>query len=546
MFVFLTLAKNALGAPFADRDSLKMAVDNCLRVDPTGVACCGIGAGAADCGAAGSAEMPEWDVSLVSHMNYLFSGAREFNANISSWDVRSLQNTFHMFSGCYDFNQDLSAWNLESLSYAVSMFRDAKSFDSDITNWAWVGVNWEDFVTGATAWLDKYNNCGHSCCSSHEVCSGIYPNSPDTFFGTPGMNGPPNAWVLITCRTTHPAYGSLGNCPYSLEVGASCQPDCSDGYMISGTSSCTKDGLLPATCAPNPCDASELIPNGSPTPCTNLLSSGSSCQPTCSSGYSLSGLRSCLAGVLTNTAVCTPDPCSVAKPMNGDMGNCPSLLASGQTCQTICNHGYSISGLTSCNAGTLTLSTCSPELCSASPDSTKDGSDGILFCSQLHGTIGGTTGDCTCSCDQGYGGSGCLTAGACSASSDSSKDGSDGAIYCVNGGAVNGSTGSCECTCDSGYTGLGCESALSPNLEAEQTPTPSPAVNTSAPTPSPAVNTSAPTSTTSTTSPPPPPPKSSLVFDDDESSASRYSLLTTLILIQGTTKLVYDLRNVLG
>ena len=36
---------------FADRTALKTAVDNCLAVDPTGVACCNHGA---DCGAAGT------------------------------------------------------------------------------------------------------------------------------------------------------------------------------------------------------------------------------------------------------------------------------------------------------------------------------------------------------------------------------------------------------------------------------------------------------------------------------------------------------------
>ena len=43
--------------------ALKAAVDNCLAVDPTGVACCSHGA---DCGAAGTVEMPDWDVSLVT------------------------------------------------------------------------------------------------------------------------------------------------------------------------------------------------------------------------------------------------------------------------------------------------------------------------------------------------------------------------------------------------------------------------------------------------------------------------------------------------
>ena len=40
---------------FPDSAALKTAVDNCLAVDPTGVACCSHGA---DCGAAGTVEMP--------------------------------------------------------------------------------------------------------------------------------------------------------------------------------------------------------------------------------------------------------------------------------------------------------------------------------------------------------------------------------------------------------------------------------------------------------------------------------------------------------
>ena len=57
------------GCTFPDRAALKTAVDNCLAVDPTGVACCSHGA---DCGAAGTAEMPDWDVSLVTSMSELF------------------------------------------------------------------------------------------------------------------------------------------------------------------------------------------------------------------------------------------------------------------------------------------------------------------------------------------------------------------------------------------------------------------------------------------------------------------------------------------
>ena len=67
----------AFAAPFADKAALKTAVDNCLAVDATGRACCNH---SADCGAAGTTEMADWDVSLVTDMNDLFFDKGSFNA----------------------------------------------------------------------------------------------------------------------------------------------------------------------------------------------------------------------------------------------------------------------------------------------------------------------------------------------------------------------------------------------------------------------------------------------------------------------------------
>ena len=82
------------GCAFPDRAALKAAVDNCLAVDPTGVACCSHGA---DCGAAGPVEMPDWDVSQVTSMSELFYNKGSFNADISRWDTSSVTNMYGMF-----------------------------------------------------------------------------------------------------------------------------------------------------------------------------------------------------------------------------------------------------------------------------------------------------------------------------------------------------------------------------------------------------------------------------------------------------------------
>ena len=45
-------------------------------------------------------------------------------------------------------------------------------------------------------------------------------------------------------------------------------------------------------------------------------------------------------------------------PTNGGAGNCTNSLASGWTCQPTCNSGYTVSGTSSCTLGTLTAAKC--------------------------------------------------------------------------------------------------------------------------------------------------------------------------------------------
>ena len=60
----------ALAAPFASHSRLRTAVRYCLAAVPSGLNCCS--SGGADCGAAGSVDMPDWDTSLVTDMSGTF------------------------------------------------------------------------------------------------------------------------------------------------------------------------------------------------------------------------------------------------------------------------------------------------------------------------------------------------------------------------------------------------------------------------------------------------------------------------------------------
>ena len=108
------------GCAFPDSAALKAAVDSCIAVDPTGVACCNHGA---DCGAAGTAEMPDWDVSQVTSMSELFYNKGSFNADISRWDTSSVTTMYRMFRGARAFNQDIGTWDTSSVTTMYQMFR---------------------------------------------------------------------------------------------------------------------------------------------------------------------------------------------------------------------------------------------------------------------------------------------------------------------------------------------------------------------------------------------------------------------------------------
>mmetsp|Transcript_6441 Transcript_6441/g.25791 ORF Transcript_6441/g.25791 Transcript_6441/m.25791 type:complete len:1211 (-) Transcript_6441:2827-6459(-) len=128
--------------------------------------------------------------------------------------------------------------------------------------------------------------------------------------------------------------------------GSETQCDCNAGYSYF-------DGACVANC-----DASAAPANGGVGDCTSSLASGSTCQPTCNSGYTVSGSSSCTAGTLT-AATCSANACDASvAPANGGVGDCTSSLASGSTCQPTCNSGYTVSGPSSCTAGTLTAATC--------------------------------------------------------------------------------------------------------------------------------------------------------------------------------------------
>ena len=127
---------------FADGQALYDAVMSCLAEVPTGKDCCQ--SERVDCGAAGTTEMPDWDVSQVTDMSYMFVqeewegvtvGWPAFNQDLSRWNTSAATDMSHMFDGATAFNSDISRWDTSAVTSMYGMFVGAEAFNGDLSNW---------------------------------------------------------------------------------------------------------------------------------------------------------------------------------------------------------------------------------------------------------------------------------------------------------------------------------------------------------------------------------------------------------------------------
>ena len=76
-----------------------------------------------------------WNVSQVTHMGDMFFRATAFNQNLSPWNVSKVTDMNSMFSGATSFNGDVSPWNVSEVTGMNNMFSGAIAFNGDISSW---------------------------------------------------------------------------------------------------------------------------------------------------------------------------------------------------------------------------------------------------------------------------------------------------------------------------------------------------------------------------------------------------------------------------
>ena len=100
-------------------------------------------------------DLSGWNVSSVTDMSYMFHRATAFDQDLNNWNVSSVTNMSNMFRSASDFNRDLNNWNVSSVTDMSRMFQNAHDFNDDISSWNVSKVtDMSRMFQGATAFND--------------------------------------------------------------------------------------------------------------------------------------------------------------------------------------------------------------------------------------------------------------------------------------------------------------------------------------------------------------------------------------------------------
>lgn len=80
-------------------------------------------------------DLSQWDISNIEFIIGTFKNATSFNSELNDWDVSNVNSLFRTFEGATSFNQDLSNWNVVNIPSMPETFKNATSFNQDLSSW---------------------------------------------------------------------------------------------------------------------------------------------------------------------------------------------------------------------------------------------------------------------------------------------------------------------------------------------------------------------------------------------------------------------------
>jgi surface protein len=97
-------------------------------------------------------DISKWNTTNVTNMGGMFLGASKFNSNIIGWDVSNVKQMEYMFAYAETFNRNIKSWNVKSVTKFDKMFLGARLMKE----------NFNAPDTPSSAWfsgLDTGNSC---------------------------------------------------------------------------------------------------------------------------------------------------------------------------------------------------------------------------------------------------------------------------------------------------------------------------------------------------------------------------------------------------
>ena len=74
----------------------------------------------------------QWDTANVQSLDSTFSGAHQFNQDISNWNTAKVTNMNNTFTNAYEFNQPIQKWDVSKVTTMVAVLAYAKKFNQPI------------------------------------------------------------------------------------------------------------------------------------------------------------------------------------------------------------------------------------------------------------------------------------------------------------------------------------------------------------------------------------------------------------------------------
>ena len=126
------------------------------------------------------------DTNKVYVMNYMFDWATAFNQPLTNWDTSNVVSMYRMFYKATSFNSDVSGWDLRKVKKLEAMFAWASSFNQPLTNWQTSDkLRWVNDMFG---WASAFNQ-DVSCLNMENVA-----NFARMFSSASSFNQPLNGW----------------------------------------------------------------------------------------------------------------------------------------------------------------------------------------------------------------------------------------------------------------------------------------------------------------------------------------------------------------